>query len=371
MIMMTTHLKQRGLTLVELMVGAAISLFIVAVILTVFSGSRTIFKVNTNLARESEGARMVIGLMREDVRQAAFAGCRYDNQAVPAGQPPNGAAKSVMTPLAGFLDGGMLGAVPGYMGHAEQGGGVFLPALPANIAPATGSTFASNSDVLSIRLPADPNAQLLTTATVANSPLPVQLAANLASNNIAVNDVVLITNCKNSEYFRVTAETAPQASGQLSHRLAGNASANLVNAYDTMGTAVYKLQTRHYFVATSLVPPGGNALWRHTVPAPAGTTQPEDWLSGIDGLAVFYGVDVNPIAQLSSAGRYARANAMTANDWPNVKSVRLEVLSSTVQSGVATGQQAPLQFGGQTLTFTDSRLHMVTDSIVGLRMVTP
>ncbi|MDR1887813.1 MAG: PilW family protein [Zoogloeaceae bacterium] len=64
-----------GFSIVEVMVSLVIGMLILAAILTVFIGNRSSFRFNDQSARLQENGRFVMGLLENDLRQAAYAGC--------------------------------------------------------------------------------------------------------------------------------------------------------------------------------------------------------------------------------------------------------------------------------------------------------
>lgn len=66
--------RQRGLTLVELMLAMLIGLFLMLGTLTVFQQSRSNFRVADSVARLQENARFALDVMEPDIRLASFWG---------------------------------------------------------------------------------------------------------------------------------------------------------------------------------------------------------------------------------------------------------------------------------------------------------
>lgn len=66
--------RQRGLTLIELMIAMVVGMFLVIGTLTVFSQSRSNFRVSDNVARMQENARFALDTMEPDIRLTKFWG---------------------------------------------------------------------------------------------------------------------------------------------------------------------------------------------------------------------------------------------------------------------------------------------------------
>lgn len=81
--------RSAGMTLIELMVALAIGSFLMIGAVTVFTQSRTTFRVNESVARLQENARFVLDAMEPDVRMAHYFGLttrstRIQGRATPA-----------------------------------------------------------------------------------------------------------------------------------------------------------------------------------------------------------------------------------------------------------------------------------------------
>ncbi|MGE0082035.1 MAG: prepilin-type N-terminal cleavage/methylation domain-containing protein [Thiohalomonadaceae bacterium] len=96
--------RQKGITLVELMVAMVISLILLAGVSQIFISNRETYRIQNNLARLQENARFAIDLLRSDLSMAGF----------PDGFDPFDVANTNDTSLAARLQGpdceGNLGA---------------------------------------------------------------------------------------------------------------------------------------------------------------------------------------------------------------------------------------------------------------------
>src|SRR5256885_69654 len=67
--------RQRGLSLVELMISMTIGLIVMSALTYVFVGSRGAYRTGENLARVQEIGRFAIDYIGQDLRLVSFAGC--------------------------------------------------------------------------------------------------------------------------------------------------------------------------------------------------------------------------------------------------------------------------------------------------------
>jgi type IV pilus assembly protein PilW len=343
-----------GMTLVELMVGMAVGMFVILVAITIFVSTRTLHAVGSSTTRMGENARLAMDVLQADIRNASFVGCR----------PLLNDAPTIVL-LAG--DGGFLSSAEGMRGYRGTGAD-FSPALVGPLAtlPAASAPLPS-SDVISLRVPADmPGLGIVGSmpSTVADP----QVAPGNPANTLASGDIVLVASCKASSMFQVT-EANPAATGVLSHALGGsfspgNATNDLGQRFRTDAT-VYKMETHHYYVAPSVIHPGTKSLWRLVAPGPV---VPVEVASGIEQLAITYGIDGAAAAGQQNVDHYASADGVTA--WDRVVSVGLQMLVATAKDGVARTSQS-VDFAGGTVVPTDRRLRTVLSEVVTVRNGAP
>jgi type IV pilus assembly protein PilW len=343
----------RGATLVELMVGMAVGLFVVLVAVAIFISTRMLHTVGSASTRMSENARLAMDILQTDLRNASFVGCR-----------PLLNDSPVIVLLAG--DGGFLSSGPGMQGRHGTGTG-FSPALTGPLAALPAASAPPTSDVLSVRVAADMGG-LGIVAPMASTLAAPQVAASSPTNTLQAGDIVLVASCKASSMFQVT-EPNPAATGVLTHGLGGpfvpgNATDDLQQRFRSDAT-VYKMETRHYYVAPSALRPGTNSLWRLVVP---GTAPPEEMASGIDRLLITYGIDGGASAGQQNVDHYATADGVTA--WDKVVAVRLQMLVATAKDNVTRAAQS-VDFAGSSVAFADRRLRSALTEVVTVRNGAP
>ena len=345
---------ERGFTLVELMVGLAVGLFVSVIAISLFVSTRKLQTVNSAGNRMAENARLALDLLHKDLRLVGFRGC-------------TGGYETSPTSVLAAGNGDFLVDANGIRGHRGNGGG-FSPPLSGALAGADPLP-SFNSDVVSVRVPADAVSLGLETSMPTRFAAPTVGVNTNGANLITRGDIVLMANCKSAVLFQVT----DPAAGVLSHAVGGglspgNASLNLGVAYNRADTAIYRMQTRHYYVAPSVDRPGTNSLWRLTVPGPAGAAQVlDEVVPGVNGLKIRYGIETDT-APDRAADRYVTAGTVT--DWNNVLSARIEMLTATTDDGTARAASS-VQFAGGTVVGTDRRLREVFTEVISFRNQTP
>ncbi len=343
-----------GMTLVELMVGMAVGLFVATVAIATFVSTRTLNVVNASTTRMGENARLAMDTLHTELRNSGFAGCwplALRKQAWP----------DVLNASASddFIVDGRLG-LRGYKGDPS---GNFSPAPNAALLQTMGlgRTLQTNSDIISVRVPADEAAWDVTEAMAtadANPKLHSGAFSGLGAPE--ADDILLIADCTQATLFRVT--SVDPATGLLGHGVQTgalrNKQAGLGHTYGK-GATVYRVQTRHYFVARSA--DNINSLWRLSVPARPGEAAAVEVAKGIDRLLVRYGI--NTVAD-QDVTRYVDAAAVPA--WDRVVSARVQLLPATPSDNMATARQT-YRFDGQDVTATDRRVRNPLTEVVTLR----
>jgi len=354
-----------GMTLVELMVGLAVGLFVSLIAISVFVSTRTLNVVNSAGARMGENARLAMEALQDDLRSAAFQGCQ--DQATEAAQ----VTMRLKTPDAttsGFLAGNE-GGVMGHRGMGTGSGTSFTPALNPALLALTNRP-SDDSDVVSARVPVESQGWNLTASMATTTAAPTIGTAGAAGSTIQTGDIVLISDCRFADIFQVTG--IPVGTGELQHiaggaSVPGNADAALSRSYRDEAV-VYRLQTHHYYVAPSVLRPGTRSLWRLVVPCTDCGANPQELASGVERLSVAWGIDTDAVVD-RSINRYVGADTVPV--WPNVLSARVQMLVSTSQNGVAQNAAASVAFAGGSVTTGDRRLRTALTEVVALRNRAP
>ena len=68
------ELRQRGMTLIELMISLLLSLIVVGGVLQIFTGNRETYTFNEGLARIQESGRIAIETLNRRLRMAGYLG---------------------------------------------------------------------------------------------------------------------------------------------------------------------------------------------------------------------------------------------------------------------------------------------------------
>jgi type IV pilus assembly protein PilW len=337
---------QRGLSLIELMIGVAIALFLTAVIGTVYINSKGVWRNNAALARLQEQARFALDAMSTDIRMAGYRGCGTDT-----------------TPVNTLNSTGYVyNYTKGIYGNNYVSGTTWSPALDAAISGLSPAPLAGR-DVVTIWSTRDAAAQV-------DPPYMVNTSADLhvgANNSLSQFDIVIVQDCSASAIMQVT-NSNPSTSGSVVHNTGlgtpGNSTKNLQHIFGPDAT-ILKLSSITYYVAPSTLHSGLNALWRYAVPSLTGAPQPEELAQGVDDLQIEYGEDTDS-DQVANVWRTADA----VTDWTKVVAAKLNLLLVSPENNVTTRPQ-PYTFYGTSYTPSDRRFRSVFSTVINLRNRTP
>ncbi len=289
---------QQGMTLVELLVAAAVGLILLGGIYQVFTVSSRAYRMDEGLTRLQENGRYVVDFLSREIRMAGYRGC-YGRGELINTLNDTGFSYDFETSVQGF---------------EATSDSAWTPALDASITGAVGG-----SDVLTIRSMASGGAVL---RTEINPPSADFKVAN-GTTSLSDGAIVMISDCSAASIFQITNFTS--TNGNVVHNtgathVPGNATKNLGHVYEPGLAEIVGVATTSYFVRNSAS--GVPCLFRRTVGA--GVLE-EELVEGVETLQVRYGVDAN---NDRSVDDYVAANSVT--DWDDVLSVRVGLLMRSV-----------------------------------------
>lgn len=334
----------RGMTLVELMVGVVIGLFVIAVMGSVYVGSRNTFMAQESTGRMQENGRFAMDTITQDLRMSGFRGCLGQNAVVNTLNTPQGVLYDFAQPVWG----------------SRNVAGAWSPALGA---PINGLGVEAGGDVLVVRRPAGVAWALVGEMADVNAALTITPTAAFAQG-----DLLMVADCVGAAVLQASNAT-PGPSGSIAH-VTGTAGLVPGLAQNSLGRVyahdarVWRMQTLVYYLAASARHSGQRALWVYRNPT-YGEAQRTELVTGVERLAIRFGLDTN--ADLS-ADRFASADAVA--NWAQVVNARVELLlAGNLDSRTTTAQ--PYTFDGTTTTPTDGRPRTVMSTLVTLRNAMP
>lgn len=337
--------RHQGFTLVEMMVGVVVGLFIVGVAASAFVAARHSFLVQDNSSHMQESARAMLEDITRELRKAGSFGCyRWKDLSTPV----------YITATMPAGTGGVFPLRPINANAVVQGGNVSGLSLPllSGITPVTGTDFFSV-------LYGQPVATL--TVNGGNGMLP-SVWSNYTLNRsitVATGQPMAIADCETVTIFRVdnngvtsSLQHLPAAGNNTQPTyIVGTDQLLAGNAYSG-GAIVMWLEMPTFFVAED-----GSGLrslyrWDSSV---GGGIQP--MIPNVEQMRVVFGVDAaSAPGHLNSADQWLTGQQVSdAGLWGNVVSASVHlVLRSDDQGGAST---QPHQYAW------DSGLNMFTPTV--------
>jgi type IV pilus assembly protein PilW len=319
--------KQKGISLVEVLVALVISVFLLGGIVQVYLGNKTTFKFTNALAEIQENGRFALDWMSQDLRMSNEWGCVKFN---PADTDNINNTLSAAT-------------VPGYNSN-------FHDFVGEEAIEGTNNTGLNGSDSVTIRggKPGQANVK---------SPFFPTGTASLnvtTGSRIGQGDFVLVTRCgandllieAEADILRVTSSVSVAATTLLG--FAGTKSQQFEN-----DATVIELQTVTYSIANGAS--GEPSLFRTEF----GTAL--ELVEGIDDMQILYGVDSD---NDQSANQYVSSNNVA--DFEDVVSIRVMLLVRSIDDFVAEAPQT-YNFNGAQTTAADRRIRQVFTTTIALR----
>lgn len=351
--------RSAGFSVVELLVAMALSLVLLAGVMTLFANSRTAYESNERVARIQENGRFALEQIVRDVRAAGYSGCSKRIATKPLKNilnTPTSLLWNFAVPVQGF----------------NGASGVWTPALTA---PA--STDLPDSDTTGPDVDGPtPNTDVLVIRRVrpdvTSQRVKVSMSSGTASiqtwtpSTLAAGDVVLATSCDGASVFQITAHTVNSGTqtATIEHAAAtahtpGNSSADVGNLFFQEIAEVVPIETVVYFIdrSTSGV---GTSLYRRV-----GNTAPQEVVEGVDSLQLQFGVDTNGDSN-HLADSYVVAD--TTTNWDRVVSVRVGLLVRSMEEyGSQTDTTSHTVLGVSVPAFNDRRERRVFTTTATLR----
>lgn len=335
----------RGISLVELMIGLTLSLFILGALAQAFAVATDTRREQEAINRLMDGGRAASEIVGRALRMAAYFGCTgVDAKDLTIHQDSGAAAGATSDYKNGIATRGLYGI------DATQGASAELITWQAmdNVATtlAAGITLAPPEG--------------FTDPTIRSA---IQVASTAG---LAAGDWVSINNCQTADVLKIAGTT-----GGLTF---GSTCLSCARSYPA-GALLQKIQRNRFYIATGAR--GRPSLFLERDGVQPGT----ELVEGVERMAITYGVDANldGIVDLagSSPGYLTAAQVSATCDtsttkfdptcWDKVKAVRLSLLMVTVEDGVTNQAQTFSFNGGASETATDRRLRREFSAVISVR----
>lgn len=332
--------RQRGLTLVELLIALTIGLFVVGAIGALYVNTRNGFSYANEVARIQETGRFALETINRDIRMAGYNGC--SRSVATSNIITNGSSNPLLdiaTPIRGY-----------------EGGKDTLPSALSGVGALSGT------DVL-VLMGGSGSGEM-----VVKSHDPALAQIETLGHSVKSGELLMVTDCSKASMFQASAVAA----NYIEHNAGGSpgncakflgvtcpSSGAAASYVYKPGSSMMRVFSNAYFIADSVANPGTRSLYAMALEGTNGTSTKRELLNNVEDMQISYGVGDGNGNVIS----YVTANDLNAaNNWNNVISVKIGLLVRSTGTNVTTGSQ-PYTFM-KTAGSTAESLEIPTDRIL-------
>ena len=352
--------RQRGFSLVELMVAITLALIVTTGVISVFIGSRSAYNATSGTAELTDGGRFALNFISNAVRGAGYMACTT----APMLQGTLNAGPTALTTAFTFGLGGFE-AVNTSSGNAY------------NIAPSPVAADGNNGDwvggldnALNGR-PVQNNDVLVVRSTLGNAQPAYVSVINNGSNQFTINapsaslasgQLAVIADCAKGVIFQISS-IGLGANPIVTHNAGGGPPGNASSVFQpdfAAGTLVMPVDVMAYYIGVGA--DGDGALFVYSSNA-TGAFASTELVPDIEAMQVLYGVDTN---LTQAVGKYVTADQVA--DFNTVMSVKVALLAASAPGAGRPAKAATYNLLGTTVTPpADSRSRQVFEETIAVR----
>ncbi len=347
-------LRQRGVSMIELMVSLAISAFLMLGVFQVFIGSSSTDSVSQAFARVQENGRLALDILTRNLRMTGYQGC-IDPDIVDMNIIADDAPTTDMTSQA----------IWGYETDTSAWSVVNRDDNLDNI-----SGVHQGSDLIYIQY-VSPNSVNVICTGGGNSCTAVNANIKIDSNSIGLNkyDLAIVTDCESADMFRIVNNAKDTQDGKvtLAHSNSQNSSNNLSKPYGD-DSQVMTFEALAFYVKDT----GRNSSQGHDIYAlyqfdstfhdGSGTGsyitgREQELVEGVEQLQILYG------QRLSDGNlRFIPADASNL-DFSQVAAIRIGLLVSSPEAVLNSDDTATYKLPGEDIEPAGTALAVATHPV--------
>lgn len=350
--------RQRGLSLIELMISITLGLILLTGVMQMFLSSRAVFSTQQGMSRIQESGRLAMEFVSRDVRMAGYMGCVSQSGA----DLSNALKNSDKFPYRMNI------GLEGYKAPLPVAADTVLSPAPV-----------AGTDVLVVRSASGDGARVSTINTGTEVLMTGDEVAGGCSDGsdsyggICASDILIVSDCIKARIFQTTEATPSGAEVSLEHEAAGtpgNALADWtvggkVDMVFQPGADVLSMNHIVYYIG--LGASGQPALFQNI----NGVSPSLELLEGVEDMRLFYSRADTPATYVPVADLPAGIWAVEENP---VVSVRVELLVRSTEDGVLEESQTfvfPSGSAARKAIPADRRMRQIFTSTVGIRSRLP
>lgn len=352
--------RQRGLSLIELMIAMALGLILTLGVAQIFIGSSQTYRLSDALGKIQENTRFSMGTLQRDARMAGHYGCLIGqpfNQLDEDDDDYEEVAYDGAAAIGWEADGTGLGdefeivSLEAEGGNWSNGSGDDVPdAIAGQMIPGTDFVVINGGEPSGVELDSQ-NGNTLNTD---------------GDHGISSGSVLLVVagDCSGADLFQSGNNNNASAlvkSAGAGGNPPGNKNTSGFNGNYDEDASVYVFTSTAYFIGEGAS--GEPALFRERLDGGGAAAGAVELAEGVENMQILYGV---------SNGAERRADsyvtAANVNNWENVVSVRIAMLLRSGDRVVDTEETRTVNLAGTEVTSqADQRTRLVSISTVGIR----
>lgn len=358
--------KQKGFSVVELMVALLLGLFLVSGVTAMYISSKQSYRMTDNLSRLQESLRFSLEFISSDVRMAGYMPCRY---------PP--LTRNVMDDsVTGNATTGANAWFLDYFNFGIQGYEGGVSAFPSDL-PAVGTNAGdrvARADAIVVLKGSVYTSSINTHDATTNN---FSLQNNFTLDDFDRGRIAIACDPRQASIFQIS--SAVPATNTVNYTSAtnivpGNANTNIGSFGADAQITAYEPVV--YYIANSSQNPSVRSLKRqYLVARAAGPNEiaemrEEELLEGVESMQILYGEDT--LNNDLIVDRYVTANNVT--DWQDVITVRIGLLMATGEQLATEVDTNTYNVAGTLISDTslpahggDRRLRYVANTTINLR----
>lgn len=354
--------RQRGLSLVELMIAMLVGLILMAGALSMFLSNRRSYMLQNAVARMQENGRFSLDFLRPQLRLAGYTGC--GNQSI--WQNPQINLLNDQSDIFDFSR-----AIQGYDYNTTNVGSSYTissetpalassandwsPALPSTLWNAISSTVIAGSDIIMIHA-VNPGGIAVQPPSGNGGGSSANIKVyNGGSLTGLTSQIGFLTNCQQAAVFQITNANVSSATvvhSETSQYSPGNSSQDKVLSTMTMPASLYTMQTYVYFIgrgaddgpALYMVQLTGNyASQVNTITL----ATPQELVPDVANMQILYGLDTDGDG---IANQYVAAGDIANWAAADIVSVRIALLIASDNNVVPATALTPIDVDSVAVT---------------------
>ncbi|HEX3951693.1 MAG TPA: PilW family protein [Steroidobacteraceae bacterium] len=357
--------RQRGFSLVELMVAITLALIVTAGVISVFVGSRAAFNATSGTAELTDGGRFALNFISTSVRGAGNMACTTAPLVQGILNPGATALTTSWTQALGGFEAvdpaaayNIAPSIPPVQVAVDANNGDWVGGLDA----ALSNLVVQNNDVLVVRSTLG-NAVTAYVQTIADGAATFTVFSPAAAPPPLSNgQMAVISDCSKGVIFQITG-VGVGANPTITHNGGGGPPGNTVSAFPlsfAAGSMVTPVDTLAYYIGVGA--DGDGALFVLSSNA-SGFWQPTELVPDIEALQILYGVDTTNTQTVSN---YVTADQVV--DFNTVMSVKIALLAASAPGAGRAAAAVTYNLLGTTVTPpADSRSRQVFEATIAVR----